>query len=110
MTLHRRQFVAATAAACGTSLVTGAAAASQEKSAAPEKPGKTPHTKFAVNVEMWFTQLPFLDRIRRSAELGFPAVEFWPYDNKDLPAVHDLTQELGIEISRSPLGVHPRLE
>jgi hydroxypyruvate isomerase len=100
MTLHRRQFVAATAAACGSSLVTGAAAASQEKSTAPDKPGKTPHTQFAVNVEMWFTQLPFLDRIRRSAELGFPAVEFWPYDNKDLPAVHDLTQELGIEISQ----------
>ena len=34
--------------------------------------GKTPHTKFAVNIEMWWTKLPFLDRIRQAAELGFP--------------------------------------
>ena len=42
----------------------------------PKTPGKTPHTKFAVNVEMWFRKLPFLDRIRAAADLGFPAVEF----------------------------------
>ncbi|HVV99960.1 MAG TPA: hypothetical protein VHB77_06455, partial [Planctomycetaceae bacterium] len=41
--------------------------------------GKTPHTKFAVNVEMWWTKLPFLDRIRMAAKYGFPAVEFWPW-------------------------------
>ena len=46
--------------------------------------GKTPHTRFAVNIEMWFTQLPFLKRIEAAAALGFPAVEFWPLQGKDL--------------------------
>ena len=116
MTLHRRQFVAATAAACGTStVVSGGSSASQEV-AKIEKPGQTPHTKFAVNVEMWFTGLPFLDRIRQSAALGFPAVEFWPYANKDLDAIHDLCMELGIEVSQftawgfTPGMNHPKNE
>ena len=25
--------------------------------------GKTPRTRFAVNVEMWWTRLPFLERV-----------------------------------------------
>lgn len=68
--------------------------------AADALPGKTPHTKFAVNVEMWFTKLPFLDRLRKSAELGFPAVEFWPWRGKDLDGIAKVTQELGIEIAQ----------
>lgn len=39
--------------------------------------GKTPHTKFAICIEMWWTDLPFEERIRQTAELGFPAFEFW---------------------------------
>jgi hydroxypyruvate isomerase len=62
--------------------------------------GKTPHTKFAVNIEMWWTKLPFLDRIRQAAELGFPAVEFWPYQDKDLPAIAKLSEQLDIEIAQ----------
>ena len=26
-----------------------------------DRPGHTPHTRFAVNVEMWFGGMPFLD-------------------------------------------------
>lgn len=66
----------------------------------PELPGKTPNTKFAVNVEMWWTRLPFLDRIRQAAAFGYPAIEFWPLDGKDLNAVARLTGELGIEIAQ----------
>jgi hydroxypyruvate isomerase len=62
--------------------------------------GKTPHTKFAVNVEMWFRKLPFLDRLRASAALGFPAVEFWPYEGKDIDAVAKLCDELKLSISQ----------
>lgn len=62
--------------------------------------GKTPHTKFAVNVEMWFTKLPFLDRIRASAKLGFPAVEFWPWQGKDIPALAALLKELKIQAAQ----------
>jgi len=64
------------------------------------KLGQTPHTKFAVNVEMWWTKLPFLERIRKTAEYGFPAVEFWPYKGKDLGAIAKLTQRLNIEITQ----------
>ena len=41
--------------------------------------GKTPHTRFAVNIEMWWRKQPFLERIVMAAEYGFPAVEFWPW-------------------------------
>ena len=41
--------------------------------------GHTPHTKFAVNVEMWWHKLPFLERIKMAASSAFPAVEFWPW-------------------------------
>lgn len=65
-----------------------------------DKPGVTPNTRFAVNVEMWFRKLPFLDRLKASAALGFPAVEFWPWREKDMPAIGKLCKELGIEVTQ----------
>ena len=62
--------------------------------------GKTPHTRFAVNVEMWWSKLPFQDRLRSAAALGFPAVEFWPYENKDIDGTIKTCDELKIEISQ----------
>lgn len=62
--------------------------------------GKTPHTKFAVNCEMWWTKLPFMERVKKTAEYGFPAIEFWPYENKDLDALAKLTKDLGIAIAQ----------
>ena len=95
--LDRRSFLAASAA------VGGAAALSLAQSRAAEEDssiGKTPHTKFAVNVEMWWTKLPFLDRVKQTAALGFPAIEFWPWQNKDIPALAKLTKDLGITIAQ----------
>ena len=104
MSLSRRQLLAAAAgssALLSTNILGAAPAASQPQDAEDlSQIGKTPHTRFAVNVEMWFTHLPFLDRIRETAKLGFPAIEFWPYDNKDLDAVVDLCGETGIEIAQ----------
>jgi hydroxypyruvate isomerase len=57
-------------------------------------------TRFAVNVEMWWTKLPFLDRIRKAAEAGFPAVEFWPWHNKPLDEIASLCVELGVEVAQ----------
>ena len=60
-------------------------------------PGKTANTKFAVNLEIWWKDLPIIERIRKTAELGFPAVEFWDFKSKDLSEIsrvcrdHDLT-------------------
>ncbi|HEX5442479.1 MAG TPA: TIM barrel protein [Pirellulales bacterium] len=62
--------------------------------------GRTPHTRFAVNVEMWWTKLPFLDRVRAAASFGFPAIEFWPWRGRDVDAIAALAKELKIEIAQ----------
>lgn len=95
--LSRRSFLATSGAAAAMSSGVFAAEGDQADNSSI---GRTPHTKFAVNIEMWFTKLPFLDRIRQTAALGFPAVEFWPWKNKDLDATLKLTQELKIEIAQ----------
>ncbi len=97
----RRSLLAAGTAALGL-----ARAGSRQGPAAAQEPeplstlGKTPHTRFAVNVEMWWTRLPFLERLRQAAGLGFPAVEFWPWRNKDVDAIAALCGELGLEVAQ----------
>ena len=62
--------------------------------------GHTPHTRFAVNVEMWWSKLPFGQRLKNAAALGFPAVEFWPYEGKDIDATAKLCDELKLDIAQ----------
>lgn len=83
--ISRRTLLCGTAAAAGAALMPGQAAPAAEKLPAVDKPGRTPNTKFAVNIEMWFRG-NFEKRIQQAAELGFPAIEFWPYGNKDIKA------------------------
>ncbi len=96
--LSRRVFLGASAAAAGAVAWADRAASAAEASG--KLVGQTPNTKFAVNIEMWFTKLPFLDRIRATAKLGFPAVEFWPWEGKDLKAVAELSKELNVAIAQ----------
>jgi hydroxypyruvate isomerase len=104
--LNRRSFLGSSAALAAISARAFAAEGDSDNS----RIGKTPHTKFAVNVEMWFKSLPFLDRLRQSAALGFPAVEFWPWDNKDLDAVARLSKELNLAIAQfTAWGFRPGL-
>jgi hypothetical protein len=63
--IERRTFLGA---AAGSGLLVAGAAGAR---AAEEKPevdtsslGKTPHTKFACNLEMWWRKLPFLERVQ----------------------------------------------
>ena len=42
--------------------------------------------QLAVSAEMVFTDLPFIERVRRIHDLGF-AVEIWSWDDKDLAAL-----------------------
>lgn len=107
--LNRRKFLGGSAAAAGSMAIltspnaaqdTDAASTSGEPSTPTHELGKTPHTRFAVNIEMWWTSLPFLERIEQAAALGYPAVEFWPYKNKDIAAIAKLTEDLGIEIAQ----------
>ncbi len=72
--------------------------------------GRTPHTRFAINVEMWWRSLPFLERIAQAADHGFPAVEFWPWRDKDLAAVATLCRERGLEVAQfTAWGFRPRM-
>jgi hydroxypyruvate isomerase len=68
--------------------------------------------KSSVCIEMVFTEYPFLERIERAAEAGFDAVEFWNWDNKDLPAIKAAVDKAGLGIAafQANLGgtlVHP---
>jgi hydroxypyruvate isomerase len=107
MSLSRRTFLgtsAATAAglaAASPSHCLNAADKAAEEKVDISKLGKTPHTKFAVNLEMWWRGVKnFEDRIRKAAEFGFPAFEMWPYQGKDIDAIAKLNKELGIECSQ----------
>ena len=101
----RRKFLGAAAACAVAPLAAGA-----EKTGNVSEIGKTPHTRFAVNIEMWFARLPFLKRIEAAAALGFPAVEFWPLEGKDIDAVADKTAELKIEVAQfTAWGFRPGL-
>jgi hydroxypyruvate isomerase len=96
MTSDRRTFLTASAVAAGGIIASTATAAD-----APEKPGKTKHTKFAVNAEMWWRrEKDFLKRLEAATALGFPAVEFWPWENKTIPAVAETCERLGLAISQ----------
>ena len=97
--LERRDFMAISAVAGASALLTGQnshAAAT----AAVDKPGKTPNTPFAVNVEMWFRGKSFLEKIHAADELGYPAIEFWPYQGKPIEKAAKLLKEKNIDVSQ----------
>lgn len=53
---------------------------------------------FDINLSMTLTDVPFLDRFQRAADLGFDAVEFfWPTDDK-LDDVVAAKQAAGVEV------------
>ena len=54
--------------------------------------------KASICIEILFTELPFLDRIRKAADVGYDAVEFWNWDNKDLPAIQRTAAQAGIQV------------
>ncbi|MDP6520939.1 MAG: hypothetical protein QF411_13670, partial [Planctomycetota bacterium] len=90
------------ALAAGTSLGAAASAASmsEENQQAASQPGSNTKTRFAINIEMWGFGVPFMERFAKVAELGFPAVEFWPWRNKDLPAIKAACAEHGLEVAQ----------
>jgi len=68
--------------------------------------------KSSVCIEMIFTEFPFLERIEKAAEAGFDAIEFWNWDNKDLPAIKVAADKAGLGIAsfQANLGgtlIHP---
>lgn len=68
--------------------------------------------KSSVCIEMIFTEYPFLERIEKAADMGFDAIEFWNWDNKDLPAIKEAVDRAGLGVAsfQSNLGgtlIHP---
>jgi hydroxypyruvate isomerase len=55
--------------------------------------------KASVCIEMIYTEYPFLDRIKIAKEQGFDAIEFWNWDNKDMPAIKKTASDAGIDIA-----------
>jgi hydroxypyruvate isomerase len=106
MTISRRELLAASAGLAGAAMSARPAPADDDRA----NLGKTPHSKFAVNVEMWWRKLPFLDRVRKTAELGFPAIEIWPWQGKDLQALAKLCRDLDVAVAQfTAWGFRPGL-
>jgi hydroxypyruvate isomerase len=48
----------------------------------------------------WRREKDFLKKLEHAAALGFPAVEIWPWENKDVNAVAETTERLGLKIAQ----------
>jgi hydroxypyruvate isomerase len=106
MRLGRRKFLASAAAVAASAGVVSAAQEKEDTS----RLGRTPHTRFAVNCEMWWGRLPFLRRLEEAARLGFSAIEFWPWQGKDIPAVAKTCEKLKLEVAQfTTWGFRPGL-
>ena len=103
----RRRFLqGSVAAAAALSAPALAAAPRRAEDAAPrkidpQKPGASCRTKFAVNIEMWgFGKGTLHERVHQVADLGFPAVEFWPWRGRDMDALAKACKETKVEITQ----------
>ncbi len=55
--------------------------------------------RLSVCVEMIFKPLPFLERLEAVARSGCPAFEFWRWQDKDLAAIGEKKDALGLELA-----------
>jgi hydroxypyruvate isomerase len=96
--INRRAFLGSTAALAGAAAVHAAEPTAEEIG----QLGKTPHTRFAVNIEMWWRKLPFMERFAQAAAFGYPAVEIWPHKGKDrdVEEIARLKKKLRLEIAQ----------
>ncbi len=104
---NRRAFLAGSAALTGAALTAPALAqqggAARAAGAAPSsaRPLDGVKTKFACNIEMWgFGTNDHAERIRKAADLGFRAIEFWPWRGKDLDALDKARRDTKVEVGQ----------
>ena len=50
-------------------------------------------------IECMYQELPFLERFQAAAADGFPFVEFWSWEDKDLSAVQEAAERAGVGIA-----------
>ena len=87
----RRTFL--TAAGAAAAALAGARPGRARDDASP---GDGTWLTYAVNAEMTWGNLPFLDRLRKVKEAGFSHYEFWPWRGKDIDAIIALNKESGL--------------
>jgi hydroxypyruvate isomerase len=103
--LSRRHILAAAGLGSATTVFASAApalAAASRELALKEDTWLT----YAVNVEMTWGKLPFLERLQKVKDAGFTHYEFWPWRNKDIDAILTKNRELGLtaaQFSASPV-------
>ncbi len=100
--MNRRNFLAATGAATFVPSAPPGSGAQGKTGASNDGTWLT----YAVNVEMTWGNLPFLDRLRKVKEAGFSHYEFWPWRAKDIEGILKLNEELGLttaQFSASPV-------
>lgn len=80
------------------------AAAAMPAAAAPDI--KTALRPFAVNIDMWWGETPFLDRFALAAKAGFTSVEFWPVrrDGVNATKVRALLDQHGLKLAQYAPG------
>jgi hydroxypyruvate isomerase len=100
--ISRRQICGVAGAALVTGRVNPAESATAQATSPGDvdRPGATRQTRFAVNVEMWFGRKSFLEKIELAAKFGFPAIEFWPYENKPIAEAAALLKEKQVAVSQ----------
>lgn len=54
--------------------------------------------KFSCCIEMIYMEYDFIDRICKAKEDGFEYVEFWNWDDKDIPAIKKALDETGMKL------------
>jgi hydroxypyruvate isomerase len=56
--------------------------------------------RYSANIEMQFIEAGALpERLRAAARAGFDAVEFWRWEDADIPALADAARECGVEVA-----------
>ncbi len=55
--------------------------------------------KLSLCLEMLFTDRPFIDRPAVASRLGYRAIEFWDWRDKDLPALANTAARLGLTVA-----------
>jgi hydroxypyruvate isomerase len=55
--------------------------------------------RLSLCLEMLFTDRPFIERLAVASRLGYRAIEFWDWRDKDVPAVADAAAQHGLTVA-----------
>ena len=55
--------------------------------------------RLSLCLEMLFTDRPFIERLAVASRLGYRAIEFWDWRDKDIPAVADAAAQHGLVVA-----------